>query len=56
MNVQEMKEIRELTSDEIELVSGGASVSEVVGEVVGRAQGLALFMWDLCTNWSDPWA
>ncbi len=56
MNVQETNEIRELTMDEIELVSGGVSINEAVNEFVGRAAGLAIFVWDLCTNWHDPWA
>ena len=41
MNVQETNEIRELTMDEIELVSGGVSINEAVNEFVGRAAGLA---------------
>jgi hypothetical protein len=56
MNAQERSEIRELTADEIELVSGGLSVNEAVNEFVGRAAGLAIVVWDLATNWSDPWA
>jgi hypothetical protein len=53
MNVQERTEIRELTAEEVELVSGGLKVVE---EAVAVAQGVAIFVWDLCTNWHDPWA
>lgn len=53
MNTQEGNEIRELTADEIELASGGL---RVVDEAVAIAQGIAIVVWDFCTNWHDPWA
>jgi hypothetical protein len=56
MNVQERADIQELTLDEIDHVAGGAKINAAVNEVVQRAVGVALVVWDLATNWKDPWA
>lgn len=56
MKSQEKPAIHELTADELDLASGGMGATEAVHEVVQRAAGLAIVVWDLATNWKDPWA
>ena len=56
MKLQERAEIHELTADDIDYVSGGGKFLDAVNDVVQTAAGAAIVVWDLATNWKDPWA
>ena len=56
MKSQEKPEIHELTADEMDLIAGGRGIVAAVNDGVQTAVGLALVVWDLATNWHDPWA
>ena len=55
MKSQGNPDIHELTADEIDHVSGARGVVEAVNDGVQTAVGVALVVWDLATNWHDPW-
>ena len=56
MKSQENPDLHELTGDELDLVAGARGVVETVNDAVQTAVGVALVVWDLATNWHDPWA
>jgi hypothetical protein len=54
--IMKSQEIHELTADEIDHVSGARGIVEAINDGVQTAVGVALVVWDLATNWKDPWA